>query len=595
MRRIQKSIFIIVLAVMMLASQAFAVVFIRKDTEGYDVIWSDDSLLSAFFSALTLEAASSVCDVSPNASSYTYKVVVSYESLSSLVASASLHHFNTSLYRNDAAGYWVGYVHDVDGNFWNPSSKEPGVLGNATGHVYVADIDTTGEDAVSLLDSINRYLSHISTYMNFLASGMQTLTDSHRIIREWLDEWDAYFTNINTKVDSISSNISSIPTRLESMHDSILDISDVLTGDDFEVMLLDIGDISANLSQVKILLAQIYEQLISASTPGSLAANVAQMVTLLEGMQDLTISGDLTIDSVEMDTTALEEKLDAINTTLTSGLFYNNKPISQFLYFISNNITTLTTFFSQAGGHQTLVRLYQQLDVNSANTLAANISTMLTNQTEILTLMQEQEAVEIDTTAIVTAINNLESNQQAILTRLGERLLVSSTDLKVITAINNFEANMENLLTGKIGEVRFTVGDYISYTFSLIESMHREVDQINSGLDYQINELVELNASVENLAETLSEMNETTVENITNITINEDNDAYEVFYITDEDGNKESIADLGGDMLIAGGKLLNFFFKVAFDGAIESVDSTIDGMTEFYLDDAVVLEGSLWE
>lgn len=103
-------------------------------------------------------------------------------------------------------------------------------------------------------------------------------------------------------------------------------------------------------------------------------------------------------------------------------------------------------------------------------------------------------------------------------------------------------------------------------------------------------------SSVDSILTLLEKQAETKVENITNVTINENNDAYDVFYLTDNDGEKEGIAVFGGRALKAGGKLLNFLFRICFDDAISGIDDTVDSLNNFYFDDAPIEgEGSIWE
>lgn len=80
------------------------------------------------------------------------------------------------------------------------------------------------------------------------------------------------------------------------------------------------------------------------------------------------------------------------------------------------------------------------------------------------------------------------------------------------------------------------------------------------------------------------------IDNSTNIEVNEDNDAYNVFYVTDvETGEETTIVDLSGDTLKVFGKLLNFLYQVGFKGALDGAAGSIENLTDFYMDSA---EGS---
>ena len=89
-------------------------------------------------------------------------------------------------------------------------------------------------------------------------------------------------------------------------------------------------------------------------------------------------------------------------------------------------------------------------------------------------------------------------------------------------------------------------------------------------LGNRLNDLGSLPASVEN-----------TVVNIT-----EDNDAYNIFYVEDENGNEKSVTSVAGESLSASGKLLEFLYKLVVRGALDNVDDSITGLNDFFFDDA---------
>lgn len=75
------------------------------------------------------------------------------------------------------------------------------------------------------------------------------------------------------------------------------------------------------------------------------------------------------------------------------------------------------------------------------------------------------------------------------------------------------------------------------------------------------------------------------IDNVTNVDIPLDNDAHDVFYVTDDDGDK-SIVDLSGDSVKIVGKLMNFLYQAMFKDALNDSESGIQGLYDFYLDDS---------
>lgn len=72
-----------------------------------------------------------------------------------------------------------------------------------------------------------------------------------------------------------------------------------------------------------------------------------------------------------------------------------------------------------------------------------------------------------------------------------------------------------------------------------------------------------------------------TVEN-TVINITQDNDAFNVFYIEDKDGNTQSVTEFAGDLTGASGKLLSLLYRLVFADALGGVDDDLDGFEDFF-------------
>ena len=157
-------------------------------------------------------------------------------------------------------------------------------------------------------------------------------------------------------------------------------------------------------------------------------------------------------------------------------------------------------------------------------------------------------------------------------------------DTNVIAAVNSVESALSNLSLD-VGDVTVAPAD-LTPVITSIDAVGVNIEDLNANFNTSLGSLVDkLDVIVDKSSES--------VENLT-VEISVDNEAHNVFYVTDEDGNEESLVDFSGDVLKAGGKLLNFLFKVCFDGAIDNLDGSIDDMDSFYFDGAE-LGGSLWE
>ena len=75
-----------------------------------------------------------------------------------------------------------------------------------------------------------------------------------------------------------------------------------------------------------------------------------------------------------------------------------------------------------------------------------------------------------------------------------------------------------------------------------------------------------------------------TGDDITNITvdISADNDAHNVFWITGEDGEEQSVTEFTGDLTKASGRLLSLLYRLVFADALSTVDGDLDGFEDFF-------------
>lgn len=97
-----------------------------------------------------------------------------------------------------------------------------------------------------------------------------------------------------------------------------------------------------------------------------------------------------------------------------------------------------------------------------------------------------------------------------------------------------------------------------------------DLTNIESALSTIIDKMDNLPASVENIV----------------VNITEDNSAYNIFYVEDENGDKKSVTSVAGDSLSASGKLLQFLYKLIIGSAISDVDNSIGGLNDFFFDNA---------
>ena len=172
----------------------------------------------------------------------------------------------------------------------------------------------------------------------------------------------------------------------------------------------------------------------------------------------------------------------------------------------------------------------------------------------------------------------------------------SSSPVPVVfsTRFTGFLQSQVVLLQNAIGSIG---GSDLSGVTTRLDSILGKLDS-PSGSD-----LTTLESTASNIESTLSIINDkldntaTSIENTT-VNISNNNPAYNVFYVTDENGEEHSITSVAADSLSASGKLLQFLYKLIVDGALSGVDSAVDGLNDFFFDSSpgsIVEGGSVWD
>lgn len=147
--------------------------------------------------------------------------------------------------------------------------------------------------------------------------------------------------------------------------------------------------------------------------------------------------------------------------------------------------------------------------------------------------------------------------------------------------------------SGGVINLRLTNG----YGYALCDSANTiyQVDastnygsRANDALTGISSQLVSTQTSIESALSTIIDKMDNLPASVDNIVVNitKDNDAYNVFYVEDENGDRKSVTSVAGDSLSASGKLLQFLYKLIIGSAISDVDSSINGLNDFYFDNA---------
>lgn len=141
--------------------------------------------------------------------------------------------------------------------------------------------------------------------------------------------------------------------------------------------------------------------------------------------------------------------------------------------------------------------------------------------------------------------------------RYGDSELYYSSSYTWFSWFIEYTRNFGDFLAGKLNALAGSSGS-------------TDLTNVESALSTIIDKMDNLPASVENIV----------------VNITEDNSAYNIFYVEDENGDKKSVTSVAGDSLSASGKLLQFLYKLIIGSAFSDVDNSIGGLNDFFFDNA---------
>lgn len=179
-----------------------------------------------------------------------------------------------------------------------------------------------------------------------------------------------------------------------------------------------------------------------------------------------------------------------------------------------------------------------------------------------------------------------------------ERLNTDYVDRKITVFSRSGAASSGYLRSASItsnGYIRIALTNGYTYflcdntnVLYLVDASSNYGSRANDTLTGISSQLVSTQTSIENALSTIIDKMDNLPASVDNIVVNitKDNDAYNVFYVEDENGDKRSVTSVAGDSLSASGKLLQFLYKLIIGSAISDVDSSINGLNDFYFDNA---------
>lgn len=170
---------------------------------------------------------------------------------------------------------------------------------------------------------------------------------------------------------------------------------------------------------------------------------------------------------------------------------------------------------------------------------------------------------------VFSAVSSIDSRLDSVINNGAVQVNSYTQQADIINAINNIPPYDDSAVVAAIANLETTLSKPSA-------TVTADLTEVTSRLD------------------TLIENSASKVENVT-VDITEDNDAFNVFYVTTDGDNKKPVGEVAGDTLSASGKLLNFLYGLCFEGALSKAGESIDTMNGFYFDTGAGTEGNVWD
>lgn len=155
------------------------------------------------------------------------------------------------------------------------------------------------------------------------------------------------------------------------------------------------------------------------------------------------------------------------------------------------------------------------------------------------------------------------------------------TDLGALTAM--ILTRLDNLPSGG-GSLSVDLTPVITS----IKAVGVNIEDLNTNFSANLDSLVDK-------FQVVIDNSQSSVDNVTSIVIDKSNNAFNVFYLTGEDGTDHSIGELSGNSLSVSGKLLQFLYRLCVENFLVKVDDSIEDMSQFYLDSSSAVGVNLWD
>lgn len=427
-------------------------------------------------------------------------------------------------------------------------------------------VNSMATTLTNIAGSIDTVESKLST----LATKLDTLHTDNSTIVGGIDTVSAKISGVVSKLDTLHTDAASVISAIKALpdySDKLDTITELLTTNTYTCgYLTDAGGTAYGTIPIS------YD---------SAEAIVARLNTQLPGKQITYLPREGVPYASDFDYCALDSSLyirvysgqysyylcDSGNR-LYKASADRVSVIDARLTVLSKLLASIDTGISSLGKKlDKLPTSYPLPDLTTIESAALGLESMVGSTYEIMSdLKARLDGLEVivvggeptDLTTIESTLSNLDSNISQL----------HADNIGLVGVINTMNNTLGDLNV-KLGDLKTSLGG-LEVNITGGSSGSADLTKVESALSTIIDKMDNLPASVDNIV----------------VNITQDNDAYNVFYVEDENGDKKSVTSVAGDSLSASGKLLQFLYKLVIGSALDNVDDSIGGLGGFFFDDA---------
>ena len=223
--------------------------------------------------------------------------------------------------------------------------------------------------------------------------------------------------------------------------------------------------------------------------------------------------------------------------------------------------------------------------IKAVNTVDATLDTRLL---QVYNSAERLRTTVSEGNTIQRGILNVVSTSDATLSDISAKLDMQNdyyTELDIF--YGSFEGyftsefDLINSIDGQVSWIRQLLQKPLAVTtdfspiITSVDAVGVNIEDLNANFNTNIGSLLDkLDIVIEGSSESL--------ENRINVTIDASNDAHNVFYVTGEDGEEQSVTEFTGDLTKASGRLLSLLYRLVFADALSTVDGDLDGFEDFF-------------